>query len=197
MSGQDDVVETIKQKNRDIYINKLGIDLGKILDTLLISLVNVIKFLYTEVIQGLDLDEKKVQNKKSLINDIRSFIKQLKSKIEELLKASFERISNKLDSIEEINYDELLTFEKEQIIKDIEKYYNENIDDLINKFLEKDRNLNSNRVNYFFKNYLYDRFIQRIKDILASSFQIILNGQQEGLQRYESLNERTINNIKM
>lgn len=196
MKGQEDVVETIKQKNRHIYINKLGIDLDKIQESLLMSLVNAIKFLYTEVIQGLNLDEKSVQNKLSPIRDLRSFFKNYKSKIEELLNDCIMQISNKLESIEEIDYNELLNFEKEQIINNIENYYLENIDKLILSFLEKDKSLNAEWLNYFFKSYLYDKFTKRVKDILTSSFLIILNGQQEGLQRYESLNEKTINNMK-
>ena len=195
MTNNDDVVDVIRSKNREIYIKKLNIDLEKILETILITVTNIITLYYVEVNQILDLNEKDKDRKNSPIKDIRAFCKVFKNIIENSIKSSLKKITECTQSIEEVDYSSLLTEEKEMIIKQIEDYYKENIDSLIATIFQKKSGLDNNRVNYYFNNYLFDKLMSRLKENLNSSFQIILNGQHEGLERYENLNNKTIDNV--
>ena len=114
MAKKDDVVDVIRSKNREIYIKKLNIDLEKILETILITVTNVITLYYVEVNQILDLDEKDKDKKSSPIKDIRVFCKAFKNIIENSIKNSLQKITECTQSIEEFDYSVILTEENNE-----------------------------------------------------------------------------------
>lgn len=193
MNDDSNLEKVLKEKNREIYIKKLGIDLDKVLESLLMTITNLISLSYIEVVtQLLNLDSGVKNSKNSPVKDLRSFYKGLKQEIEKILSASFKKISTDVLQIENIEYVEILQREKETIINSVVEHYNNNVGNIIKIVLESNKEFTESRVSYFFKEYSYNRFITKVNETLSSSFQIILNSQKESLQKYHSLNDITV-----
>ena len=193
MDKNKDVLEALKVKNREIYINKLNIDLDRILETLQIMVKNTINLLYIEIVtQIFRINENEL--KSFPIKEVQSYYKGLKNKTEKVLEKNFQELSQNTKNIDDIEYEQILEKAKEQVLLEIGNYYNETINTLI-ELLVKEKLIDEDRLNYLFKIYLYNKFLDKISDILTSSFRIILNSQQESFQKYENLNDKTINTI--
>lgn len=194
MKNDTNLEDVLKKKNREIYIKKLGIDLDKVLESLLITITNYINNAYIEVsMQLLSLENSDKGNKESPKRDLRSFYKKLKMYFESQLKDSFKKISTSIEKIENVDYESVLLSEKEIIISNLKKYYCDNIDEIIRIIVETNQNFSEERLEYYLKDYSYNKLMNIFNQILSDSFRIVLNSQQESFQKYNTLNDITVN----
>ena len=194
MKNDTNLEDVLKKKNREIYIKKLGIDLDKVLESLLITITNYINNAYIEFsMQLLSLENSDKGNKESPKRDLRSFYKKLKMYFESQLKDSFKKISTSIEKIENVDYESVLLSEKEIIISNLKKYYCDNIDEIIRIIVETNQNFSEERLEYYLKDYSYNKLMNIFNQILSDSFRIVLNSQQESFQKYNTLNDITVN----
>ena len=196
MGNNEEVLQALKAKNREIYINKLGIDLDKVLETLQITVGNSLDFLSTEVINQLPFLRSEDKGKTINGNTIKDFYRLLKEKLIVSIKDSFEAIASKIHDIDLVDYDEIVNEQKNKIIKELGDFYNNNINEIINKLLMEDKLLDSDRVNNYFINYSYNKLVTHIMSVLTDSFKILCNSHVESYQKFENLNNKTLNSNK-
>lgn len=192
MENNLDVQETLKNKNQELYINKLIIDLEKTMESLLMFYNNYSDTLSndatTKIISYLDNGTDKSAAISNLVN---TFFNMIKVKLNNIVKERLDSIKNDISNIDHINYEKRLDEEALYIANQISDYYQENVYMLID---EVSKDMTTYRLDFkdYVLNTLNRRLINTLRDKLVYSIKLINNNYDENTQMLETINEKTL-----
>lgn len=192
MNSNIDVLNELKNKNKEIYLNKLMIDIENNSEILELTINNMVDLLTSEMINKISEIQNKIDIKK-----IDEIVKSFQNKIQkELIRLINNRSSNLKMNIsidQEFNYKEKLEIETNILINGISKYYRNNLSTIINKLEIDMDSFGKDRLNDYFNVLYYERLINKLKEILNDKDMILCNNYQAGLLKYQNMNEKTLN----
>lgn len=186
MNSNIDVLKELEVKNKEIYINKLGIDLDTNLESLLIIINNIMNLLTIELTDKLNILS---NNNQEAINNFQKL--NLKNIIE-LINQRNTYLKEKVLDIDNINYKEELDDETKNVIEKVKEFYNNNVNNLINELNKSVDEFTKHRISDYLNNLYFSRFIKKIEDAIINMDNILFNNYQFSYQKYLNLNEKTL-----
>ena len=186
MNNNIDVIKELEVKNREIYLNKLNIDLDNNNEILHITINNIINLFCEEVTNKIIELKKSDINIEEIRNIINVFYHKIKEELELLLNNRYKVLKDNIINIENINYKENINKEKEIILNNIKNIYEK----LVKKLIIEN---NNDRIDNYLKVLNYERFITKIKEILNNMDIILYNSYVESNNKYKELNQKTLN----
>ena len=193
MNNNIDVLKELAVKNKEIYLNKLEIDLDNNEENILITMDNIINLFTKEVTDKiLEIENNNLLSHEAS-KEVLSFHDILNEEIKIIVKKRNEVIREKIKKIEDNNYQELLYNETKKLIERIQKVYLDNIDSLINNLTKKSNVFTEKRINDYLKVLNYDRFINKVNDSIKNLDVILYNNYLESERKYNELNKKVIN----
>ena len=190
---EEDIKKQLEEKNKEIYLKKLNLDLENNLEVLKLTIDNLLEKVSEESTKNVlgiaETFQKKDEINECINNYLNSyhdiFIREL-----ELKKKSIEDILliKKIDE-----YKEFLKEISNKFIDKIEKESLNNIDSLEKKLKEKfDDLLYQERIEDYLKNIFLENLNQKVKDTIKGRDIILLNTFKETYLKYLELNKNTI-----
>ncbi len=186
-----DVLRELEVKNKEIFLNKLNIDLDNNHEVLLITCENLSNLFIEEITSKILDIECSTKNKDNVLNSVNNFQQILLIKIKELLDVRYQNIKKILPKIEN-NYQEVLNKEKEDIINKIGSCYQDNVVSLIKNISIKYSEFDKNRLIIYLNEINYEKYIGKLTEVFNNSNIILLNTYKESLDKYHDLNAKTI-----
>ena len=192
MKDNFDLQEELKNKNYELYINKLIVDLEKTMESLLMFYSNYCDTLSKDstntIISYLDNSLEKQDTISNLVN---TFFGMVKAKLNTITKERLENIKNNIQNIDHINYEKKLNDEALLIANQLSDYYQENIYMLID---EISKDITTYRLDFkdYLLNTLYRKLINTLRDKLMYSIKLINNNYDENTMMLETINQKTI-----
>ena len=176
MDDNIDVVKELEIKNREIFDNKIIIDLEKTMDSLIMFYGNYCDTVSNEVINTINLylDKKDDTSYEMISNLVTSFFTMLKGDLNKIVNERLTLIKADIQSINSFNYEKKLTNESLIITNQISDFYQEKIYELIDAVKD---NVKEHRLDL--KDYLltavYLKLMNTLKDKLMYSVKLIKN----------------------
>ena len=192
MNSNIDVLKELEVKNREIYINKLNIDLDNNNEVLLITMDNVINLFSSEVISRILEINNKSGVDEEITKSVSAFYNKLKEEILLLLNNRYQLLKEEIKDINNIDYKENINKQKDIVINGIRDKYSHLIDKLVDR-IEKINNEPNERIKDYLKILNYERFINKIKEILNNMNTILYNSYVDSSNKYQELNAKTLN----
>lgn len=193
MNNNVDVLRELAVKNKEIYLNKLSIDLDNNEENTLITIENIISLFTKEVTDKVLEIENNMLLSHEASKEVSSFYKIIHEEIKKSVKKRNDAIREKIKKIEDNNYREVLNDETNELVNRIQKAYLDNVDKLINDLTKKANVFTEKRINDYLKNLNYDRFINKIKESITNLDVILYNNYLESERKYNELNKKVIN----
>lgn len=193
MNNNVDVLKELAVKNKEIYLNKLEIDLDNNEENILITIENIINLFTKEVTEKVLEIENNTLLSHEASQEVLSFHKKIHEEIKVIVKKRNDVLREKIKKIEDNNYQELLNNETKELIERIQKVYLENIGKLIDKLTKKSNTFTEKRLSDFLKVLNYERFVNKINDSLKNLDVILYNNYLESERKYNELNKKVIN----
>ena len=190
--NEEDIRSQLKEKNKEIYLNKLNLDLTNNLEVLVLTIDNILNNInnntkdrvmgITESFQNETIIKEIINN---FIEDYRKYLMELIDNKKKTVEKEFKEDKNDLKSrLNELNQD---------IEEKLNNYFLENIDKLIDKItnLYTDSFCNF-RIKEYLKNIFKENLNNKIIDTLKNRDIILLNTFKETYLKYQDLNKNTI-----
>lgn len=183
MIGNVSVSEELANKNRELYLNKLTMDLDSNLSFLSNIINNTINILGQELIGALlsilnSNDEVKITK---IVND---FFDSYREAINNILTTRYNDLKTK------INLDDYVSYINSQFLEEIKKYYLDNCSMIINE-IKTEEDFTNNRLDDYLQNIFYNKFLKRIIEFINDANNLLINNYNESLARYKLMNEKT------
>ena len=191
MNNDIDVIHELEVKNREIYLNKLNIDLDNNKEILLITMSNIINLSEQELIRKILEIESSNINKDNISKAVNIFYNSIKIKINDLLDIRNNDLKNVIINIENIDYKKEMDSELLKFIESIKDIYNVNTLSLLEKINNNDEFIN-NRIDEYIKVLNYNKLINKIHECLTNMNNILYNNYLESSNKYQKLNEKTL-----
>lgn len=193
MNSNVDVIKELAVKNKEIYFNKLNIDLDNSEENLLITIDNIISLFTKEVTDKvLDIECTTLFSQQAL-QEVLAFHKIIHEELRKLVNERFNELREKVKKIENIVYKDELNKGTDNLINKLQKCYMDNIDKLIGNLTKKSNAFTKERVEDYLKNSYYEKFINKVKDAINNIDIILYNNYQEAEKKYNELNKKVIN----
>ena len=195
MEENNDVIEQLKVKNQEIFLNKKIIDIDTSMDSLLLFYSNYTKNLandinnYISSIYGIDSNSEKG---KIMYNTITSFFAIYHKKLKEILFKKMENIKSRINNISDDDYNKELRYMSIKTVNLMSDYYFQNIDMLINELTEEADNTIKNKISNYFSDSVYVKIMNVLRDQFNYSIKLISNNNEENIQVIQTINEKTI-----
>lgn len=189
--SNNDVLKALEVKNKEIYLNKLNIDLDNNYDVINITLDNFTN-LFTDEITNKILDiECSQKNKDTIKENVCSFQNKIDSKFKEEILNRNKELKESI-SIDEMNYDDEISKKNKKIMNNIEKYYLKSIDSLISIIGKEYEDYNKIRLEEYMKNLNLSKYLDKLNSLLTSTSIILCNNYKESYKKYLEMNEKTL-----
>ena len=133
MNNNVDVLKQLEVKNREIYLNKLVIDLDNNLDILSITVNNIINLFTNEMINKILEIENGTMNRSKISTHVEAFQEKFKDQIMIMIHERKTKLELLIKDIDKIEYETKIKEESLNIINKIDEYYKNNIDNLYNQ----------------------------------------------------------------
>ena len=183
MNNNQDVLKELEVKNKEIYLNKLNIDLDNNEEILLITLENIINHFNEEMTNKINEIQNTIE-----IDNITKFNNVLKSTINDLIKTRTIKFKKDIINIDNIDYKETINQYTITILSEIKKCYFDNIDLLIKNTTNKD----NTRLIEYLNNINYEKITNKIKECFNNTNTILYNNYLESLEKFNNLNKKTL-----
>ena len=194
MDNDIDVVEQLRIKNHELYINKLIIDLENAIESLIIFYNNYCDTISGETknITSVLLDNKTDISEKQM-NDslLDSFFSLFKEKVSQIFKNRLGVIKSNIQNIDAFNYEKKLNNESLIIVNQVSDYYQENILMLIDE-IKENFIVHQLEVREYLQKAVYIKLMNTLKDKLIYSIKLINNNYDENTTMLQSINEKTL-----
>ena len=190
----EDVKEQLKEKNKEIYLNKLNLDLTNNSEVLIITLENNLKNIESKTFKIVLSILESFQKQDIIQEYIKEFIKDYKDNL-------FNLVSNKRYNLEKqikltnkiIDYKEIIINEN----KILKENLNNNFDKLIKELINKINSLLTDefsklRINEYLINIYKEKINHNILDTIINRDIILLNTFKESYLKYLELNKNTV-----
>ena len=192
MNNSVDVLKQLEVKNREIYLNKLVIDLDNNLDVLSITVNNIVNLFTNEMINKILEIENGTMNRSKISTHVEAFQEKFKDQLIVMIHERKTKMESLLKDINQETYTEKLKEESQNIIHQIGKYYQNNIDTLYNQINTDYDEFNLKRLNDYLKENYYEKIILKLKESFNNTDIILINNYKESYQKYLELNEKTL-----
>lgn len=192
MNSNVDVLKQLEVKNREIYLNKLVIDLDNNLDVLSITVNNIVSLFTNEMINKILEIENGTMNRSKISTHVEAFQEKFKDQLIVMIHERKTKMESVLKDIDQEKYSEKLKEESQNIIHQIGKYYQNNIDTLYNQINTDYDEFNLKRLNDYLKENYYEKIILKLKESFNNTDIILINNYKESYQKYLELNEKTL-----
>lgn len=188
---EEDIKKQLEVKNKEIFLNKLRLDLNNNMEGLVLTIENVINKIILESTNKILYIAESFSNQQEIEKYIEDYFSKYVEYLMELLDKKKNNILKVIDL--NINYENCFKKETNNIIDKLNKYYKDNINSLIKKIdALYDDSFCKDRINKYLKNNLSDLLDNRIKDCIKGRDIILLNTFKETNLKYIELNKNTI-----
>lgn len=192
MEDNINVAREFKKKNKELFDNKIVIDLEKAMDSF-----EVFYKLHCDTVAGLEvvnkinsfLDNKDDTSKETVKTLVNNFFKMFKDQLEEILNKRKEAIENDMQNINSSNYEKRLINESLIIANQVSDFYNEKIYELIDALKDNIKEHQLDLEDYLLSG-LYVRLMNTLRDKSIYYFKLICNNYDENTAKYQSMNEK-------
>ena len=192
MNSNVDVLKELEVKNKEIYINKLIIDLDTNLENLVITINNMMSLFTTEVIEKVLEINSDVLSSEVIKESINTFQNLICDELTKLISDRSISLKDKVLNIENIDYKEELNNETINVLEKFKEFYNQNIIGLIDEISNNINEFDKNRLSDYLKVLYFEKLINKFKDAVMNMDIILLNNYEEGYQRFLNLNAKTL-----
>lgn len=192
MNSDIDVLKELEVKNREIYLNKLHIDLDNNLEILLITIENMISLFTNEVTSKIMELNTLNCNRNELENEVLAFHIVIKDELINLVNNRNSHLKGKILNIDSINYKDILAQETKGLMEKLSSMYSENVTLLIDKIMNKFNGFDKQRLDLYLKVLNYEKFINKVKEAINNMDIILYNNYRESYQKFLNLNAKTL-----
>ena len=194
MNDNEDVKDQLKIKNKEIYLNKLNLDLDNNLEVLVLTVDNLLNTNKEMLIKKIIDIEESFLNQELIEEKVSSFFEQYRIEFMNLLDNKKLDLKNTIISDDDLEIcknniqDNYFSLEKQikeftsQEIKQLEKLL---LNDINDKFKQK-------RLKDYLENIFIINLNNKILDIIRNRDIILINTFQETYLKYLELNKNTI-----
>ncbi len=186
-----DVLRELELKNKEIYLNKLDIDLDNNDSSLMMTIENIHNVFNQEIINKITEILSSTFNKDNISIAITKINVILKQELIKLLNNKKKNLKEDIKNIDDIEYREKIDSETALIINNLKMVYQKNVIDLINEINNEDNN-DKKRIEEYLNHLNYDKYIKKIKETIENMDNILFNNYRESLEKYHNLNEKTL-----
>ncbi len=196
MENDTSIIEQLKVKNQELYLNKRIIDLDSSIESLLLFYNNYTSNLATDVSNQISsfygIDSNSDQGK-IMYNTISSFFVLCNNKLKDVLTKKIEKIKSTMNNVSDEEYNKELRYMSIKAINAMSDYYFQNIDMLIKELVNESTDLAvNNKINSYFYETLYYKMMNVLRDQFSYSVKVIGNNNDENIQVMQNINEKTI-----
>ena len=192
--NEEDIKKQLEVKNKEIYLNKLNLDLDNNLEVLVLTIDNLLK------IQSEELQKKIIEIAESFQDEkvFKQKITEFMNSYNDYLMNLFEQKKIKLKENLEIDTDILKNQKKVQELYDktaltIEDDTSKLIDNLANSLHEYfDTDFKIQRLNTYLSNIFLKNLNNKVLDIIRNRDIILINTYKETYLKYLELNKNTV-----
>ncbi len=192
--NEEDIKKQLEVKNKEIYLNKLNIDLDNNLEVLVLTLENLLKTQEENLLKKTIEIVESFKDEKEIKEKVEEFIKKYYQSLLELLTKKKEELKNSLNIKLEIS------IYKEKIdskTKDLEKELIDNSKTMINDLVLKLKSYLETRFQEKrLKSYLNDIYLlnlnNKVMDTIKSRDIMLYNTFNETYLKYLELNKNTV-----
>lgn len=181
-----DVVKELAVKNKEIYLNKLDMDIESNYELLKLTTANIINLSINEVVSGVLNIENSFLNKKSIEIEVEKSFKNFFNYIDMLYKKRTKFFKTKKDK------DNYLDYIDNKILDDIRAYYLNYFVSIISLLGKEYSLFEKERLDNYIKMTFYNKFMIKIFDVIKNANLILINNYHESTKRYNLINEKTL-----
>ena len=191
---KEDIKKQLESKNKEIYLNKLNLDLDNNVEVLVLILNNLfinVKDNSVKVVLGL---VEGFEQEELISNIIENFLSKYQKKIMSLINIKIENLRKSFTVDNILNeYRDNMVKENKKIKQEIIDYGKDEVIKLIGDLINiSDNELYKKRIDKYFKNIFINSLCDKIIDVLVNRDIILINTFQESYLKYLDLNSKTI-----
>jgi len=194
MNESIDIKKQLEVKNKEIYINKLNLDLDNNLEVLVLTIDNLLSFITNETTKRiLEIDES-FQNKEEIKNNIRKFIDSYRENLMNLLDTKKTDLENLLVIHNDLEICKNNLKDNYLILKNnLEEFSKNNILSLENSLKEDIlENFKLKKLNDYLNNIFIINLNKKVIDIIKNKDVVLMNTFHETYLKYLELNKNTV-----
>ena len=189
---EEDIKKQLENKNKEIYLNKLKLDVINNMEGLVLTIDNLFNKVTTDSLNRVLGIAESFHRKDYIEKDIKEFMTSYQELFMKLLDEKKSKIEESIAK-SNANYQEVLDKETERIITSLDEYVKKNINNLINTIQSYyEDEFCKERINDYFKNSFNEFLKEKIKINLKDRDRILYNTFKESYLKYLELNKNTI-----
>ena len=186
------VLQELAIKNKEIYLNKLEIDLENNNEVLLITLDNIHNLFNQELTNKIPEILSSTFQMENISKAITKFNLLLKKELLKLINKKQESLKEEVNNIDNIDYRKIVDKKTSLIIDKLKKVYQKNVTNLINDIINEYTINEKNRIEDYLMNINFEKYVTKIEETIKNMDNILYNNYQESLNKYHELNEKTL-----
>lgn len=192
--NEEDIRSQLKEKNKEIYLNKLNLDLTNNLEVLVLSIDNLLNNLSFDTKNKVLGIAESFQNENTIKESINNFIENYRIFLMTLIDNKKEKIETMYKENIDLNtYKDKLQKFNIEIRENLNNYFKNNIDNLVDTIIINYKDSFCNlRIKEYLKNIFKDNLNNKVLDIINSRDIILLNTFKESFLKYLELNKNTV-----
>ncbi len=195
MEENFDVSKELQHKNQEMLLNKKKIDLDNSMESLVLFYSNYSTNIASEIntrvcsLRGISQD-----SEQSMIfyNTITSFFFLASKKLKEIIASVIIPLKEKLDTINDENYSDVLNHTYLVITNKMYDYYTESINMLSNELNQDVNEEIKNKINSYVFDVITVKMMNTLRDKFMYGIKVINNNNEENKEVMETINEKTI-----
>ena len=194
MNETIDIKKQLEVKNKEIYMNKLNLDLDNNLEVLVLTIDNLLSFITNETTKRILEIKESFQNKEEIKNNIRNFIDSYRENLMTLLDEKKSNLENLL-----VIHDDLeicksnLNDNYLSLKNNLEEFTKNNILDLENSLKQETlEKFKLKRLSDYLNNIFIINLNKKVLDIIKNRDVILMNTFHETYLKYLELNKNTV-----
>ena len=194
MNEFEDIKKQLEVKNKEIYINKLNLDLDNNLEVLLLTIDNVLTFIKNDAIKKiLDIKESFLENEKIKVN-MDKFIDLYRDNLMNLLDDKKTNLKNVLVIHDDLEICKTNLNDNYLSLKNnLEEFTKNNILDLENSLKQETlEKFKLKRLSDYLNNIFIINLNKKVLDIIKNRDVILMNTFHETYLKYLELNKNTV-----
>lgn len=186
MKDNVDVVKELAVKNKEIYLNKLDLDIDSNHELLKLTTTNIINLSINEVVSGVLNIENSFLNKGNIELEVDQAFNDFLNYINGLYKKRFKLFKTMKDKDNYVDYID------NKVIDDIRAYYLNHFVSITDKLSNNYSEFEKERLDNYINKTFYSKFMIRIFDVVKNANLILINNYHESTRRYHLINEKTL-----
>ena len=189
---EEEIKMQLEVKNKEIYLNKLNLDLNNNMDGLILTIENLLTKTIDESVNHILNIGESFLKKETIEKDIKDFFNLFSEELINCLDIKKKTIE-KLIKSNLIDYKENIEKENDKLNNKLYNYYINNINILSSKVQNYyEDSFCKQRINNYLINSLKDRLFDKLNDTIKGRDIILMNTFNETYLKYLELNKNTI-----